>query len=70
MLTNTIDITLGLLGCGFSTTKIVMQCFFSYRLLKYSKLNIVRNCAFVNLYYNIIKYIKLEKFKFEIVSHD
>ena len=42
-------IELGFLGCGFDTTKTLEFIFFSYRLLKYSKLNIVRNCAFVNL---------------------
>lgn len=31
--------------------------FFPYRLLKYLIINIVINCAYVNLYYNIIKYI-------------
>lgn len=45
-------IELGFLGCGFETLGFI----FFYRLLKYYKLNIVKNYPFVNLFYSI-KYI-------------
>lgn len=58
---------LGVLGCEFDTTKPWGIILFSNRLVKYSKLNSVRNDAFANLYYNFIKYICIEKIKSEIV---